>query len=64
VERNGGGKRGAVFSLGKGEQPGQVRAVRIGAAMVRHKVLPDFISPGLEQDLQRLADEFGRFPLE
>ena len=32
--------------------------------MVRHKLLPNLIGPGPEQDLQRLADELGRFPLE
>lgn len=63
-ERNGDGKRGVVFSPGKGEEPGRGQAVRVGGALVRHKLLPNFISPALEQDLQRLADEFGRFPAE
>ncbi len=64
LERNGGGKRGAVFSPGEGEEPRRGLAVRVGRALVRHKLLPNFIGPGQEQDLQRLADEIGRFPLE
>ncbi len=64
LERNGDSKRSAVFSPGKGEEPGRRRAVKVGEALVRHKLLPDFIGPGQEQELQWLADEFGRFPLE
>jgi hypothetical protein len=64
LERNGDGERGVVFSLGKGEEPGHGTAVRVGAALVRHKVLSNLISPAPEQDLQRLADELGRFPVE
>ena len=64
LERNGGGKRGAVFSPRKGEEPGQSRTVRVSGAFVRHKLLPNFIGPGHEQDLQGLADQFVRFPLE
>ena len=64
LERNGDGKRGVVFSPGKGEEPGRSRAVRVGEAFVRHKLLPNFISPAPEQDLQRLADELGGLPLE
>ena len=64
LERNGGGKRGLVFSPGKDEEPGQGPAVRVGGALVRHKLLPNSIGPGQEQDLQGLADELGRFPME
>ncbi len=64
LDRNGDGKRGAVFSPGQGEEPGRGRALRVVAALVRHKLLTNLIGPGPEQDLQRLADELGRFPLE
>jgi len=64
LERNGHGKRGVVFSPGKGEERWQGHAVRVGGALVRHKLLLNLIGPGQEQDLQRLADELGRFPLE
>ena len=64
LERNGHSKRGFVFSPGKGEERWQGHAVRIGGALVRHKLLLNSIGPGQEQDLQRLADELGRFPLE
>jgi hypothetical protein len=64
LERNRSGKRRAVFSPGKGEELGQGLGVRVRGALVRHKLLPDFIGPGQEEDLQRLADELGRVPLE
>ncbi len=64
LERNGHGKRGVVFSPGKGEERWQGHAVRVGGALVRHKLLLNFIGPGQEQDLQRLADKLGRVPLE
>ena len=64
LERNGGSKRSAVLSPDKGEEPGRGRAVRVGGTVFRHKLLPNSIGPGQEQDLQRLADELGRFPLE
>ena len=64
LERNGHGKRGVVFSPGKGEERWQGHAVRVGGALVRHELLLNLIGPGQEQDLQRLADKLSRFPLE
>jgi hypothetical protein len=37
LERNGDGKRGVVFSPGKGEEPGQGHAVRVREALARHQ---------------------------
>ncbi len=64
LERNGGGKRGAVFPPGESKKPGMGRAVRAGGVLVRHKLLPDLVGASHEQDLQRVTDEFIRFPLE
>ena len=64
VERDGDGKSGVVLSPGKGKEPGQGLALRVGVVLVRHKLLPNCIGPILEQDLQRLADELSRRPLE
>ncbi len=64
LERNGDGERGIILSAGEGEEPGQGHGVRVRGGVARNELLPNFIGPGQEQDLQRLADELGRLLLE